>query len=156
MSEKFLMTPEGYEKMIEEMRDLQKNQRPNIIKEIEEARAKGDLSENAEYHAAKEKHALIEKRISELSKKINNVQVIDPKTVSKDKVGFGCKINLFDVDNESEIDYVIVGEEESDPNNGKISINSPIAQALLGKEVGDEVTVKVPAGKRRFEIEEIL
>ncbi len=155
MAEKVLMTPEGYQKLLKEMEDLQKNQRPAIIKEIEEARAKGDLSENAEYHAAKEKHALIENRISELSKKINNAQVVDPSTVSKDRVGFGCTVVLYDLDNEKSVEYMIVGEDESDPNNGKISINSPIAQALAGKEEGDEVTVKVPAGQRRFEIEEI-
>ncbi len=155
MAEKILMTPEGYEKIIKEMEDLQKKQRPAIIKEIEEARAKGDLSENAEYHAAKEKHALIEKRISELSRKINNAQVVDPRSVPKDRVGFGCRVVLYDVDNDETVEYMIVGEDESDPNNGKISINSPIAQALLGKEEGDEVEVKVPAGSRRFEIEEI-
>ncbi len=155
MAEKVLMTPQGYEKLIEEMEDLQKNQRPAIIKEIEEARAKGDLSENAEYHAAKEKHALIENRISELSKKINNAQVVDPNSVSKDRVGFGCSVTLYDLDKDESVEYMIVGEDESDPNNGKISIKSPIAQALLGKEEGDEVVVKVPAGNRKFEIEEI-
>ncbi len=155
MAEKVLMTPQGYEKLIKEMEDLQKNQRPAIIKEIEEARAKGDLSENAEYHAAKEKHALIENRISELSNKINNAQIVDPKTVSKDRVGFGCTVVLYDIDKDENVEYMIVGEDESDPNNGKISINSPIAQAIVGKEEGDEVTVVVPAGKRSFEIEEI-
>ncbi len=155
MSGKILMTPEGYEKIVKEMEDLQKRQRPAIIKEIEEARAKGDLSENAEYHAAKEKHALIEKRISELSKKINNAQVVDPKSVPKDRVGFGCTVVLYDIDNDETVEYMIVGEDESDPNSGKISINSPIAMALLGKQEGDEVEVRVPAGSRRFEIEEI-
>ncbi|AEA34144.1 transcription elongation factor GreA [Hippea maritima] len=155
MAEKMLITPEGYRKLLEEMEDLQKNQRPAIIKEIEEARAKGDLSENAEYHAAKEKHALIENRISELSKKINNAQVVDPETVPKDRVNFGCKVILYDIEKEEEIEYMIVGEDESDPENGKISINSPIARSLLGKQEGDEVEVKVPAGVRRFEIEEI-
>ena len=155
MAEKVLMTPQGYEKLIREMEDLQKNQRPYIIKEIEEARAKGDLSENAEYHAAKEKHALIENRISELSKKINNAQVVDPNSISKDRVGFGCTVVLYDLDKNESVEYMIVGEDESDPNNAKISINSPIAKALLGKEEGDEVLVKVPAGNRRFEIEEI-
>ena len=155
MAEKILMTPQGYDNLIIEMEDLQKNQRPAIIREIEEARAKGDLSENAEYHAAKEKHALIENRISELSNKINNAQIVDPNSVSKDRVGFGCSVVLYDLDNEESVEYMIVGEDESDPNNGKISINSPIAQALAGKEEGDEVVVKVPAGSRKFEIEEI-
>ena len=155
MAEKILITPEGYKKLLEEMEDLQKRQRPEIIKEIEEARAKGDLSENAEYHAAKEKHALIENRISELSEKINNAQIVDPNTVPKDRVNFGCTVVLYDIDNDEEIKYMIVGEDESDPSKGKISINSPIAKALLGKEDGDEVEVQVPAGTRRFEIEEI-
>ncbi len=155
MAEKILITPEGYKKLLEEMEDLQKRQRPEIIKEIEEARAKGDLSENAEYHAAKEKHALIENRIAELSEKINNAQIVDPATVPKDRVNFGCTVVLYDIDNDEEIEYMIVGEDESDPSKGKISINSPIAKALLGKEEGDEVEVQVPAGTRRFEIEEI-
>ncbi len=155
MTEKILITPEGYKKLLEEMEDLQKRQRPEIIKEIEEARAKGDLSENAEYHAAKEKHALIENRISELSEKINNAQIVDPNTVPKDRVNFGCTVVLYDIDNDEEIKYMIVGEDESDPSKGKISINSPIAKALLGKEEGDEIEVQVPAGTRRFEIEEI-
>ncbi len=155
MAEKILITPEGYKKLLEEMEDLQKRQRPEIIKEIEEARAKGDLSENAEYHAAKEKHALIENRIAELSEKINNAQIVDPATVPKDRVNFGCTVVLYDIDNDEEIEYMIVGEDESDPSKGKISVNSPIAKALLGKEEGDEVEVQVPAGTRRFEIEEI-
>ncbi len=155
MAEKILITPEGYKKLLEEMEDLQKRQRPEIIKEIEEARAKGDLSENAEYHAAKEKHALIENRIAELSEKINNAQIVDPATVPKDRVNFGCTVVLYDIDNDEEIEYMIVGEDESDPSKGKISVNSPIAKALLGKEEGDEVEVQVPAGTRRFEVEEI-
>ncbi len=155
MAEKILITPQGYKRLLEEMEDLQKRQRPAIIKEIEEARAKGDLSENAEYHAAKEKHALIENRIAELSEKINNAQIVDPQSVPKDRVNFGCTVVLYDIDNNEEIEYMIVGEDESDPAKGKISVNSPIAKALLGKEEGDEVEVKVPAGVRRFEIEEI-
>jgi len=155
MGEKILITPQGYKRLLEEMEDLQKRQRPAIIKEIEEARAKGDLSENAEYHAAKEKHALIENRISELSEKINNAQIVDPSTVPKDRVNFGCTVVLYDIDNDEEIEYTIVGEDESDPKKGKISVNSPIARALLGKEEGDEVEVQVPAGTRRFEIVEI-
>ncbi len=153
--EKRLMTPEGFNSLIDELKRLQEVERPNIIREIEEARSKGDLSENAEYHAAREKHALIEKRISELSYKINNAQVVDPARVSKDRVGFGCRVRLYDVDNDEVVEYMIVGEDESDPESGKISIKSPIAMALLGKEEGDEVEVVVPAGKRRFEIEQI-
>lgn len=155
MAEKVLMTPESFDKLSEELNRLQKIERPKIIKEIEEARAKGDLSENAEYHAAREKHTIIENRISELSKKTNNAQVVDPKNVSKDRVGFGCSVLLYDLDTEEDVKYMILGEDESDPNSGKISINSPIAKALLGKEEGDEVEVNVPAGKRKFEIQEI-
>jgi len=155
MSKKVFFTPEGYNKLIDELERLQKIERPNIIKEIEEARAKGDLSENAEYHAAKERQVFIEKRISEISNKINNAVIIDPNTVPKDKVSFGCKVKLLNIDTNEEVEYMIVGEDEASPNDGKISVNSPIALALLGKEVGDIVRVKVPAGIKNFEIEDI-
>ncbi len=155
MSNKVFFTPEGYNKLIDELEKLQKIDRPQIIKEIEEARAKGDLSENAEYHAAKEKQVFIEKRITEISNKINRACIIDPNNVPKDKISFGCKVKLLNTDTDEEVEYMIVGEDEANPNEGKISINSPIAAALLGKEVGDVISVKVPAGVKNFEIEDI-
>ncbi|AHF97023.1 transcription elongation factor GreA [Desulfurella acetivorans A63] len=155
MSNKVFFTPEGYNKLIDELEKLQKIERPKIIKEIEEARTKGDLSENAEYHAAKEKQVFIEKRITEISNKINKACIIDPNSVPKDKISFGCKVKLLNTDTDEEVEYMIVGEDEANPNEGKISVNSPIALALLGKEVGDIVTVKVPAGVKNFEIEDI-
>ncbi|MGB9755989.1 MAG: transcription elongation factor GreA [Desulfurella sp.] len=155
MSNKVFFTPEGYNKLIDELEKLQKIDRPQIIKEIEEARAKGDLSENAEYHAAKEKQVFIEKRISEISNKINKACIIDPNNVLKDKISFGCKVKLLNTDTDEEAEYMIVGDEEANPNDGKISVNSPIALALLGKEIGDVVSVKVPAGLKNFEIEDI-
>lgn len=155
MSNKVFFTPEGYNKLIDELEKLQKIDRPQIIKEIEEARAKGDLSENAEYHAAKEKQIFIEKRITEISNKINKACIIDPSSVLKDKISFGCKVKLLNIDTNEEVEYMIVGDEEANPNEGKISVNSPIALALLGKEIGDVVSVKVPAGLKNFEIEDI-
>ncbi len=155
MDKKAFFTPEGYNKLIDELERLQKIERPNIIKEIEEARAKGDLSENAEYHAAKERQVFIERRISEISNKINKACIIDPNSVAKDKVSFGCKVKLLNTDTNEEVEYMIVGEDEADPNGGKISVNSPISLALLGKEVGDIIRVKVPAGIKNFEIEDI-
>lgn len=155
MNEKVFFTPEGYNKLIDELEKLQKIERPQIIKEIEEARSKGDLSENAEYHAAKEKQVFIERRISEISNKINRACIVDPASALKDRVSFGCKVVLLNQDTNEEVTYMIVGEDEANPNEGKISVNSPIALALLGKESGDLITVKVPIGVKNFEIEDI-
>ena len=153
--ERIPMTPEGYEKLKEELERLIKIERPKNIKAIEEARAHGDLSENAEYHAAKERQSFIEGRIRELQSKVARAQVIDPSTISQDKVAFGATVKLMDTETGEEKVFQIVGPEEADVNNGKISIHSPIARALIGKEVGDIAVVKAPARTIEYEILEI-
>jgi transcription elongation factor GreA len=153
--ERIPMTPEGYKKLKEELERLIKIERPKNIKAIEEARAHGDLSENAEYHAAKEKQSFIEGRIRELQSKVARAQVIDPSTISQDKVAFGARVKLMDTETGEEKTFQIVGPEEADVNNGKISIHSPIARALIGKEVGDIAVVKAPARTIEYEILEI-
>jgi transcription elongation factor GreA len=149
------MTQTGYEKIQTEVKHLKSVERPSIVKEIEIARAHGDLSENAEYHAAKEKQGHVEGRIAILEDKLARAQVIDPTGQSTDAVRFGLTVDLEDAGTGEELTYTILGEEEADAANGKISISSPIARALLGKQVGDSVTVRVPKGTREFEILEI-
>lgn len=149
------MTPEGYQKLKEELERLIKIERPNNIKEISEARAHGDLSENAEYHAAKERQSFIEGRIQELKTKLALADVIDPSKISQEKVAFGAKVKLFDTLANEEKIYKLVGPDEADVKNGKISISSPIGRALINKEIGDVVTVKAPARTMEYEILEI-
>ncbi len=149
------MTKEGFEKLRKDLEHLQKVERPKVIKDIQEARAHGDLSENAEYDAAKDRQAFVEKKIAEISQKIRRVQIVDISKLSKDKVGFGCTIVLYDLNEKKEINYTITGEDESDPIEYKISVNSPIAHALLGKEKGDIVEVRVPAGIKKLKIKDI-
>jgi len=149
------MTRTGYEKLRGELKRMKSEERPQIVREIEEARAHGDLSENAEYHAAKEKQGLIEGRIRDIEDRLARAQVIDPTGQSADKVRFGLTVDLEDTETGDQVTYTILGEEEADAANGKISVSSPVARALLGKEVGDEVTVQIPRGKREFEILEI-
>ncbi len=153
--DKIPFTPEGLEKIKKELEHLIKVERRNVIKAIEEARAHGDLSENAEYEAAKEKQAHIEGRIQELSTVIANAEVIPPLKQAPERVQFGVKVRLLNLETDEEVVYRIVGPYEADPSNGSISINSPIARALIGKEVGDEVKVKTPGGTKTFEILEI-
>lgn len=155
MSDRLPMTQTGYEKIQTEVKHLKSVERPSIVKEIEIARAHGDLSENAEYHAAKEKQGHVEGRIAILEDKLARAQVIDPTGQSTDAVRFGLTVDLEDAGTGEELTYTILGEEEADAANGKISISSPIARALLGKQVGDSVTVRVPKGTREFEILEI-
>ncbi len=146
------MTPEGYEKLKEELERLIKIERPAIIKAIAEARAHGDLSENAEYHAAREKQSFIEGRIQELQAKLSRAQVIDPSKINHDKVAFGAKVKVLDLDTEEEKDFYLVGPDEADVKNGKISVTSPVGKALIGKGVGDQVTIKAPAKTLNYEI----
>lgn len=146
------MTPEGYEKLKEELDRLIKIERPAIIKAIAEARAHGDLSENAEYHAAREKQSFIEGRIQELQAKLSRAQVIDPSKINQNKVAFGAKVRVIDLDTDEEKEFMLVGTEEADVKNGKISITSPVGKALIGKEVGDQVTIKAPAKTLNYEI----
>lgn len=150
--ERIPMTPEGYERLKEELERLIKIERPAIIKAIAEARAHGDLSENAEYHAAREKQSFIEGRIQELQAKLSRAQVIDPSKINHDKVAFGAKVRVLDLDTEEEKEFHLVGPEEADVKNGKISITSPVGKALIGKEVGDQVTIKAPAKTLNYEI----
>lgn len=149
------MSQFGYTKLQQELKHLKEVERPTIIKEIDIARDYGDLKENAEYHAAKEKQVVIESRINELSTILSQAQVIDPATLEHKNVSFGSTIKILNLDNDKSFTYTIVGMFESDPSRGLISINSPIAKSLLGKSVGDEVSIELPSGQSDFEILEI-
>ena len=155
MDQRVPMTPRGYEALKTELQRLKSVERPANIKDIEEAIAHGDLSENAEYHAAKEKQAHIAGRMAMLDDKIARAQVIDTTGQDPDQVRFGATVRLSDVETGDEVTYLLVGEDEADAKEGRISVTSPVARALMGKEVGDEITVKVPKGVREFEILEI-
>ena len=155
MTGRIPMTRAGYEGLEAELKRLKAEERPQIVKEIEIARAHGDLSENAEFHAAKEKQAQIEGRALRLEDRLARAQVIDPSGQSCDQVRFGLTVDLEDAETGEQVTYTILGEEEADAANGRISVSSPVARALLGKEVGDSVTVRVPKGMRKFEILEI-
>ncbi|MHB1516042.1 MAG: transcription elongation factor GreA [Acidiferrobacteraceae bacterium] len=147
------LTVAGVEKLRKELHRLKTVERPRIIQAIAEARAHGDLSENAEYHAAKEQQSFTEGRIADLEAKLSNAQIIDPLTVNANgKVVFGATLDLLDEDSQQEVTYQIVGDEEADISEGKISISSPIARALIGKETGELVEVRVPDGVRQYEI----
>ncbi len=150
------ITIEGFASLKEELTRLKTIERPEVIKAIETARAHGDLSENAEYDAAKDKQAFIEGRIGELGYKIASAKVIDPDAVPKDCVRFASRVLLENLDSEEEVEYMIVGQEESDIKKGRISVSSPLGTALLGKKPGDEVVIQAPGGKRNYEIIDIL
>ena len=154
--ERIPITLKGFETLKKELENLKTVERPRNIEAIEVARAHGDLSENAEYDAAKERQAFIQARINELEFKLSNAEVIDPTKLPKDKVVFGSKILVENIDSGDEVEYQLVGPEESDINEGKVSVTSPLGKAILGKVPGDEVTVQAPAGKRIYEIVEIL
>lgn len=154
--QKVPMTVLGEKSLREELEQLKKVERPKIIKEIAIAREHGDLKENAEYHAAREQQGFIEGRIQDIEGKLSNVQVIDISTMPKNgKVIFGTTVKLINVDTDEQKQYQIVGEDEADVPKGKISSGSPIARALLGKEEGDVVVVKVPSGEIEYEIEAV-
>lgn len=147
------LTVSGAEKLKKELHHLKTVERPRIIQAIAEARAHGDLSENAEYHAAKEQQSFIEGRINDVESKLGNAQIIDPLTVNAGgRVVFGATLELFEEEAQREVTYQIVGEDEADIGAGKISIGSPIARALIGKESGAVVEVRVPDGTRQYEI----
>ncbi|WP_083197371.1 transcription elongation factor GreA [Candidatus Viadribacter manganicus] len=150
--EKIPMTAEGYTALDAELKRLKTAERPAVIQAIAEARAHGDLSENAEYHAAKERQSFIEGRVAELEDKIARAQIIDISKLSGKQVKFGATVNLLDEDSGAKAKYKIVGEDESDVKGGKISITSPIARALIGKEEGDVVEVMAPGGPKSYEI----
>lgn len=148
------MTPFGAQKLREELARL-KEERPKISREIGVAREHGDLKENAEYHAAKDRQGMVEALIKDIEDKLARAEVIDPTKLSGDRVRFGATVKMTNLDTDEETAYQIVGADEADINDGKISVSAPLARALIGKSVGDEVVVHLPAGKRRYEIAEI-
>ena len=150
--QKFPMTAPGLQRLNDELRQLKASERPAIIRQIAEARTHGDLSENAEYHAARERQSFIEGRIAELEEIVASAEVIDPSSLSGEYVKFGAHIWLMDEETEKESAYQIVGVHEADIKGGKLSISSPLAQALIGKKVGDTVSVPAPGGDRSYEI----
>ena len=149
------MTAEGYQALDAELKRLKTQERPSVIAAISEARQHGDLSENAEYHAAKERQAFIESRLAEIEDRIARAQVIDVSKLSGKQVKFGATVNLVDEDTGDKAKYKIVGEDESDVKAGKISITSPIARAMIGKEEGDVVEVMAPGGPKSYEITKV-
>ena len=151
----FPITPEGLERLKSELHNLKTHERPKISKEIGEARELGDLSENFEYHAAKDRQGLVEAKIRDLEDKAARAQVIDPKKLSGERVVFGATVTIEDVEDGSVKKYQILGEYEADVDNGKINVNSPLARALIGKEVGDEVKIPGKGGQRTVEISDI-
>jgi len=146
------MTVEGFENMKKELRRLKEVERPRNVRDIEIARSHGDLSENAEYHAAKERQAMLDAQMKSLEAKIGRAEVIDPSTLSGDRVVFGATVRLENLDSDEEVVYQIVGDDEAEPNEGRISLSSPVARALIGRETGDEVQVRAPGGMRSYEI----
>ncbi len=155
MSQSIPMTREGYQRLQEELKRMIRVDRPQVVQAIAEARGHGDLSENAEYEAAKDRQGFIEGRIKELNDKIARAQVINPAELDADKVVFGAKVTLFDVDSGSEVTYQIVGEDEADIKGGKISVTSPVGKALIGHRLDDEVRIKVPSGIKIYEVIDI-
>lgn len=149
------MTAEGYNTLMDEVKHLKSVERPRIIRAIEEARAHGDLSENAEYHSAKEAQGWNEARVAELEDKISRADVIDVSKLSGDTVMFGARVHLIDEDTDTKVVYQIVGDSEADVKKGKISISSPISRALIGKKKGDSVEVNTPGGGKSYEIEKV-
>lgn len=150
--EKHPMTPEGYATLKEELSRLKNKERPYIIGEIATAREHGDLSENAEYHAAKDRQGMIEARIAILESTIGLAEVIDISDVSSDRIQFGATVTVIDEETEEESTYQIVGAEEADVNEGRLSISAPLARALIGKSEGDAIEINAPGGTRNYEI----
>ena len=150
------MTPAGYEALKEEVRHLKQVERQEVIKTIREAREHGDITENAEFEAAKERQAFLEGRISELEHKIACADVIHPSQVNTDRVMFGCTVVLQNLTTDEEVRYQLVGPEESDISQGRISVSSPLGRAMIQREVGDEIVVNAPGGVRRYELVDIL
>nr|WP_320116237.1 transcription elongation factor GreA [uncultured Desulfuromonas sp.] len=155
MADSVPMTPECYARLQEELKTRIKVDRPKVVQDIAEARSHGDLSENAEYDAAKDRQGHIEGRIAELNDKLARAEVIDPKSINSDKIVFGATVTLFDTDSDAEVIYQIVGEDEADIKKGKISVTSPVGKALIGHTLDDEVRIQVPSGTRIYEVTEI-
>ena len=152
---KIPMTADGYARLEEELRHLKGVARPEVIRAIAEAREHGDISENAEYHAARERQSFIEGRLAELEDKISRAEVIDPATLSGKQVKFGAHVTLIDEDTEEKSVYQIVGEDEADIKAKRLAITSPLARALVGKSVGDSVEVTTPGGSKSYEISKV-
>ena len=152
--DKMPMLAEGYERLQTEVRHLKTVERPEIIEAIEVARGHGDLSENAEYHAAKERQGQVEAQIADIEDRLSRAMIIDPTTLSGDKIVFGATVHLLD-ENEKPIKYQIVGQTEADARVGRISYNSPLGRALIGRSVGDDVEVSTPSGDRYYAVEKI-
>ncbi len=155
MSNQIPMTRTGFERLQEELKHLIRVERPRVVEAIAEARSHGDLSENAEYDAAKDRQSFIEGRIQELNDKIARAQVIDPAQIDSDKIVFGATVTLYDTENDTEVTYQIVGEDEADIKQGKISVTSPVGKALIGHRVDDEIAIQVPSGTRIYEVVDI-
>ena len=153
--QKFPMTASGLQRLEEELRHLKSVERPAIIRAIAEARSHGDLSENAEYHAARERQSFIEGRVMELEEIVSAAEVIDPTTLSGDQIKFGAHITLVDEETEKETKYQIVGVHEADVKAQRLSISSPLAKALIGKKAGDTISVPAPGGDRTYEVLEV-
>jgi len=150
------MTPQGYETLRTELSQLKSVERPRNIQAIEDARAHGDLSENAEFDAAKERQSFLEGRINELEYKLANADIIDPANLSKDKAVFGSTVVLENMDTGEEVQYQLVGPEESSVEEGRISVSSPLGAAIVGKQLGEEIIIQAPGGKRNYELIDIL
>ena len=155
MSEQVPMTRQGAQQLREELRRLKQEERPKVVEAIATAREHGDLSENAEYDAAKEHQAFVESRIRELEDKLARAQVIDPAEINMETVAFGATVTLMDEDTDKQVTYQIVGDEEADIKQNKISISAPIARALIGRGEGEQVEVQAPGGTRTYELEKI-
>ena len=151
--DKVPMLAEGYERLTADLKTL-REERPKIVEAIEEARAHGDLSENAEYHAAKERQGQIEAQIADLEDRVSRAQIIDPTSLSGDRIVFGATVTMLDEDDKP-VRYQIVGQTEADANKGRISYSSPLARALIGKQVGDEIEVTVPSGEKFYLVDKI-
>ncbi len=155
MAERVPMTPEGQQKLRDELHRLRDIEMPQVVRDIGTAREHGDLKENAEYHAAKDRQGMIHARAKYLEDSLSRAEVIDPSKLSGNTVKFGAHVSLMNLETDEVVAYQIVGAEESDINIGRISISSPLARALIAKQVGDEISVRLPAGNRTFEIQEI-
>jgi transcription elongation factor GreA len=153
--EKIPMTKEGFRKIQEELERMRRVERPQALQAMNEAAGHGDISDNADYRVAKERRDFVESRIKELDDKLARAQVIDTKDLNTDRVVFGCTILLSDLDADRQIKYKIVGADEADIKNGQISVNSPVAKALIGRSVGEVVQIVVPSGKKEYEVIEI-
>ena len=153
--ERIPVTPEGYEAIRRELENLKRVERPENIRAIEEARSHGDLSENAEYAAAKDRQGFIEGRIIELQYKLASLEIIHPNNLPKDRAVFGSRVRLENLETGQGVEYQLVGPDESDVGNGRISIASPLGRAILGRKPGDELVIDVPGGKRAYELVEI-